>query len=133
MTGRWLFSADLAARNSTTYSDRYCIVRYETLTGEPESTLRRIARFVGEEYEPQMLDAVPSPDPTSQEPEPARTTAAFVSRYASGRLDALGYAGYPPHRRLNPSFYMVEWPANRAAMLAWEAFGARTIKRRAQR
>lgn len=51
----WLSSANLAQRNQYRYPDRYKIVRYETLAGKPEETLRDICAFIGEDYAPEML------------------------------------------------------------------------------
>lgn len=34
---------------------RFFVLRYETLVGQPESELRRLCRFLGEDYEPGML------------------------------------------------------------------------------
>lgn len=134
LTARWLFSADLAERNRKKYPDRYRVVRYETLAAEPEATLRSVANFLGEDYEPQMLAALPNQATGSAQWLPSRTTTAFVQRYASDRLDALGYVADPLERsRLGAAFYVVDWPANRAAMLAWGAFGAPSVRRQAQR
>jgi len=134
LTARWLFSADLAARNLARYPDRYLVVRYETLAAEPEATLRRITSFVGEEYESQTLDALPGQAAGSPELSPNDAAAAFVERYASDRLEALGYVADPLERtRLGAARYIVKWPANRTAMLAWDAFGASSVRRRASR
>jgi len=55
-TAMWLSSIQRAQRNQRKYPDRYLIVRYESLTSQPEATLRRICSFIGEEYSPQMLE-----------------------------------------------------------------------------
>jgi hypothetical protein len=62
----WI-AAMRAAHNyrSTHYADRILEVRYEELVRHPQSTLRQICAFLGEEFEPQMvnrplqIDAVP--------------------------------------------------------------------------
>ena len=54
-TARWLLAARTARRNLKRYSDRYCVVRYESLAANPEATLRDICAFINEAYDPQML------------------------------------------------------------------------------
>lgn len=51
----WLSSAALAHSNQTTYPDRYMVIRYEDLVAEPETLLREICDFIGEEYTDHML------------------------------------------------------------------------------
>ena len=55
-TAMWLSSVNRAQRNQRKHPDRYLIVRYESLTSQPEATLRRICSFIGEEYSTQMLE-----------------------------------------------------------------------------
>jgi hypothetical protein len=61
-TARWLFSVRLGHRNARRYGDRYRLLRYETLVTDPDATLREVCAFLGEPYEPSMLDlgAVPT-------------------------------------------------------------------------
>jgi hypothetical protein len=61
-TARWLFSVRLGHRNAGRYAGRYRLLRYETLVTDPEGTLREVCEFLGEAYEPSMLelDAVPT-------------------------------------------------------------------------
>lgn len=54
-TAMWLSSVILARRNLERYPDRYKVVRYESLTADPEGTLQRICEFIGEMYTPEML------------------------------------------------------------------------------
>ena len=51
----WLDSASHAITGEQRYPDRYKVIRYEDLASEPESTLRAICEFIGEEYTDQML------------------------------------------------------------------------------
>ncbi len=53
--GRWLFSMNRAIRNQKKYPDQYKIVRFEDLALEPESTLKDVCAFIGEEYVPEIL------------------------------------------------------------------------------
>jgi hypothetical protein len=61
-TARWLFSVRLGHRNAGRHGDHYRLLRYETLVTNPEGTLREVCAFLGEAYEPSMLelDAVPT-------------------------------------------------------------------------
>jgi hypothetical protein len=52
----WLSSLNLARRHQARYPHKYMIVRYETLAREPEKTLQKICAFIGEEYNPVMLE-----------------------------------------------------------------------------
>ena len=54
-TAAWLASIRLAERNARAYPGRYLILRYEDLASEPDAHLRRVADFVGEPYDEQML------------------------------------------------------------------------------
>lgn len=56
VTRRWCRVVDEAARLQRRLpADRFRIVRYEDLVSEPEGTLRAICDFLGESFEPQML------------------------------------------------------------------------------
>jgi hypothetical protein len=131
--GRWRFSADLAARNERRYAGRYRVVRFESLMGEPEATLRSIAAFIGETYEPAMVEAMPIVAAARPDSLHARSAADFVHRYAGSRLDALGYSSDDDRATARPGIAVVRWPASRVAMLAWDTVGAPVIMRRAQR
>lgn len=56
----WRSSVSKARRFGSAISDRYLEVRYEDLLRRPEETLRQITAFVGEDYDPRMLQ--PSAD-----------------------------------------------------------------------
>ena len=55
-TAMWLSSMNRAERNRRNYPKNYLIVRYESLTAQPEETLRQICSFIGEGYSPLMLE-----------------------------------------------------------------------------
>jgi hypothetical protein len=55
VTGRWIDSHLAARRNLARHRDRYRVVRYETLAQEPENTMLDLCRFLGLEYQPNML------------------------------------------------------------------------------
>jgi hypothetical protein len=60
-TARWLFSVGLGRRNVRRYRERYRLLRYETLVREPEATLRELCDFIGEAFEPAMLELGAAP------------------------------------------------------------------------
>ncbi len=122
---RWRHSADLARRNHARYPERYTVLRYERLCAEPESTLREVCAFIGEDYEPAMgaalsraaLDCASSDGaPTSR----AAAVSAFVERHAGRQLRAHGYdAAEAGRRALTPAFYLLDLPCNRAGIALW--------------
>jgi hypothetical protein len=54
-TAAWIGSMALGERNEQAFPDRYRVLRYETLVEEPQATLRGLCDFIGEAYEPAML------------------------------------------------------------------------------
>jgi hypothetical protein len=55
--GRWLASVRAGRGNVRRFGDeRYRMVRYETLARSPEITMSAICDFIGEPYEPRMLE-----------------------------------------------------------------------------
>jgi hypothetical protein len=54
-TAEWLTSARLADRNRARFTDRYMVVRYETLASQPEEMMRQICAFIDEPYTPEVL------------------------------------------------------------------------------
>jgi hypothetical protein len=55
---RWLRSVALSRANSRLAPERYLVLRYEELVGQPEATLRQVAAFLGEDYDAAMLAAL---------------------------------------------------------------------------
>jgi hypothetical protein len=55
-TAAWIGSIALGEENERAFPGRYRILRYETLVEQPEPTLREICDFIGEPYEPAMLE-----------------------------------------------------------------------------
>jgi hypothetical protein len=54
-TAQWMDSAHLALRNERLYSDRYKVMRYETMVTKPEEALREVCAFLGITSIPEML------------------------------------------------------------------------------
>jgi hypothetical protein len=55
-TAAWLSSIQLGERNQARYPDRFRIVRYEDLATDPDASLRALCDFIGEPFEPSMLE-----------------------------------------------------------------------------
>jgi hypothetical protein len=53
---RWRYSARHARRNAAKHRGRYRVVRYEDLVTLPETTVRGVCEFVGEDYHSDMLE-----------------------------------------------------------------------------
>lgn len=58
-TGRWLRSVRIGRRNLGRYPDRYMFVRYEDLATAPAVTVKEICDFIGEDFDPSMLEMKP--------------------------------------------------------------------------
>jgi hypothetical protein len=147
-TAEWLSSLRLAKRNLKHYPDRYRIVRYETIVADPESTLREISAFIGEEYAPEMLTlsgaekfrdegsnssygrrhpGVISTDSIgryAQVLSPAQIT--FIQMTAKAEMLEIGYSlddvHLSPGERLR--FSLASYPLDLARLVAWRARNA---------
>lgn len=134
-TARWIRSAELAARNLACYPDRYLIVNNEELAADPETVVRRVCDFIGEQFEPAMLSAESAirfsegkaDKSTKSTKALSRRDIAFTQAYAGRYIAALGYDVRP----LNLSwkdrvlFNIVDRPANLASMWAWRTLQSR--------
>lgn len=86
--GRWLFSMTKALENQRRYPDRYKILRFEDLAGDPEKTAREICAFLGEQYFPEMLSMGGASDHTNSggnssfgKIEPGKISQKPIGRY----------------------------------------------------
>ena len=110
----WARAADASLRAARCYGPgTYCVVRYEDLVADPESHLRALCRFLGEEFDaamarPQEVAAVAVPGyktwhtRTRQDVTTARVgswqerlTAAEIERCEAVFGDRLALFGYP--------------------------------------
>lgn len=87
-TGRWLLSMDRAVRNQQHYPGQYKIVRFEDLAREPETTMREVCAFIGEEFVPEMLAMSGAAEHTNvggnssfEKIEPGKISQKPVGRY----------------------------------------------------
>lgn len=114
-TGKWITSAHLAIRNQTTYPGNYQIVRFENLAADPAAVLHSVCRLAGLVYTAEMLAEWRQSLPVmSTDNAPIR----FIERYAGKQLDSFGYSSSPQAEN-GLRYYMLDWPANRVAMSAW--------------
>ncbi len=144
-TAIWLASVKMARRNQQRYPDRYMIVRYETLVSDPETTVREICAFMGEDYASAMLGMAGAPSHRDKgsnssygQLEPGaistksigryrkvlpRRAIAFMQAYARPYMLAFDYPLDPIEfsvsDRLQYAFW--DWPVNRVLMAAWNA------------
>lgn len=140
---RWLYSVQWAKRNLRRYPGRYKIVRYETLTSEPEATLRDLCAFLGEAFAPEMLafagadqfrarggnssygkrnEAQISPNSIGRYRKVlSKREIAFLQAQTGRDMTQFHYE--PERIRLawneRVMFYLVDVPSNLARMAAW--------------
>ncbi len=95
-TARWLYSATLAERNREAFPSRYLVVRYETMVGQPEATMKNICNSLGEEYHPPMLKMGDAPRfaqdvrrTMSNGNIPSENSSRLNGTGSEGRCDAL--------------------------------------------
>lgn len=56
IVGRWIRSTRAAEQNELRYPDRYLVLRYEDLVSSPWDRTRQVCEFIGEEFEPTMME-----------------------------------------------------------------------------
>lgn len=142
-TAMWLSSEALARENQRRYPQQYRVVRYETLAGEPEATLREICDFIGEPFAPEMLtmkgarkfrDEGSNSSYGERQPGVISTSSigryrqvltpqqiAFIQRRSARAMQRYGYTVEPvelaPRERL--LFALVDLPLNQFLFSAW--------------
>jgi hypothetical protein len=146
---RWRYSYALGEKNVRRYGDRYRLLRYEDLVADPTGVTREICAFLGEEFEPTMLELAAAPKYREKLEEgrdsdnliSARHVGsfrghleaadlAFIQQQLTRQMSELGYAPEPtpmtPGQRLR--YVAVRWPSHALRRFAWE--GLETIQRR---
>jgi hypothetical protein len=140
---RWLYTTSLAHRNMKKYPKQYMLVRFEDLVRAPESTLKAICQFIGEDYLPEMLGLPGAPEHRakmmcesagSQANSPLsdqhigmyrkgipRYELAFMQGVTRDSLHEFGYELEPIHFSVLErfAFIFLHWPANFLRMIAW--------------
>jgi hypothetical protein len=148
-TARWLYSVGLARANRRRLGpERYLLVRFESLLAEPEATVRGICDFLGEPYEPRMLDfagiepfrarggnssfdnAAPGAISTAPIGRYASTLTPgqvrFIELYAGRTMEQLDYAAARPPLGLRGGlrYGLVTLPLDSARLAGWLALEA---------
>lgn len=122
----WLHSVRCASDNLCRFPNHYKIVTYERLMSQPEETLREVCEFIGEEYLPEMVnESRVNLQSFSQVPaaEMSMRERAFVQQQAKSELLGLGYTLETNEFSIRDRllYLGLDWPINRAAMLAWQS------------
>lgn len=147
-TARWLYSTKLAERHQKNHRDQYLVVRFEDLITGTQSTLREVCSFLGEEYEPEMLEMRGAPELRDRiagespllQPEAwlssehigrfrgaiSNTDLAFMQLHAGRRMEAYGYEREPVRMTVleRIRFPLVDWPNQLARMALWRGLEA---------
>ncbi len=145
-TAKWLYSAMLAQRNQDRYPDRYKVLRYETLMTEPEETLQAVCKFLNETCLPEMI-RIGAGDNDLEDANGLKSShksgsaawkksvpmskreLAFSLVYTRPQMLHLDYLIDPSHLPIADRllYCFVDWPANRAGMLAWQKLKAPSL------
>jgi hypothetical protein len=98
---------------ATLRPDQYHEVRYEDLAGRPEETMRDLLDFLGEEWDPQVLEFA-----SKEHAVPARYHAQLAARQASAGTDQTVYASrVGTHRtELDPLTRIMLWTTSRRSL-----------------
>lgn len=137
---RWRFSADLAETNLRRHPADYLVVRFEDLILDTARTVREVCDFLGEEFEPAMLElaAAPKHRQTLGIPEGSsrvnlspefiglhservpRREVAFMDVVLGSRMRRWGYdVGPRPSIVHDAAWWVSVVPDQAARMMAW--------------
>jgi hypothetical protein len=142
---RWRYSVRLGERNLRRYPGRYRLLRYEDLVRDPAAVVADICSFVGEDFEPAMLQLAEAPSYREKllagagpgELISARHVGdyrgripahelAFMQQQLAGEMRRHGYEPDPitmaAGSRLR--YLLLQWPSQAGRMLAWAGMEA---------
>jgi hypothetical protein len=142
-TARWLYTTGLAKRNLKKYPKQYKIVRFEDLVYKTESTLRDVCKFIGEEFNPEMLTMSGAPEHRAKLSREAENDAlapllsqshiglyranlpksetAFMQSISKTSLHEFGYKAEPMYFSTREAllFTSWHWPSNFIRFVSW--------------
>jgi hypothetical protein len=133
---RWRYSARLAERNHRRFPDRYLVLRYETLQQDPGATLKEVCDFLGEAFDPCLLEVENDPEQGAEEREDLLVDqrisvgeTAFAQMIASREMRRLGYGLEPVQFSVGKAaaFTLVDLPLNLAGMMYWQLIEGRNF------
>jgi hypothetical protein len=144
-TARWQYSTRLAEQYAVRYPAQFLVVRFEDLITSTEETMRLVCAFLGEDFEPSMLEMAGAPRLRDRLAGPAAPATggdilspAHIGRYR-GRLPMaeLEFMQNRADRRMVRHHYdlepvelgtwgrvrypIIDWPSQMTRMLAWRA------------
>jgi hypothetical protein len=125
-TKNWMRSARLAEVHARRYPHTYLVVRYETLVAQPETTLRSICAFIGEDFDPAMtrLDGARRYDAQrAASVDGSAVSTAYIGRYRDVLADRdVAFIEHVCHRQMSTFRYDVGTrrltPPDRARVVA---------------
>jgi hypothetical protein len=139
---RWSYSFAFGQRNKRRHGERYRLLRYEDLVADVEGVARDICAFVGEEFEPAMLELGAAPK-YRQKLEAGRdgdrlissrqigafrgrietAELAFIQQQLRRQMRLMGYAPEPTPMTLGQrlGYVAVRWPSHEMRRLVWAA------------
>jgi hypothetical protein len=134
----WANSIDSGRRAGDRFGpDAYYEVRYERLVADPEPELRRLCEFLGEDFDPAMLEpqhmaATAVPERKTWHVNTAREiSTAAVGRWSELDPDELGLAERVLGRRLTRLGYELSGQGNRPSVADRLRFRRELLRRRA--
>jgi hypothetical protein len=142
---RWRYSVALGERNLRRNPGQYRMVRYEDLVSDPPAITRELCAFIGEDFEPPMLDMNAAPKYRAKLLQGSTTgnlidashigdfrgripaaELAFMQQQLGAAMQRHGYESVPVPMTLRQraKYWAIEWPGQAARMAAWNSLEA---------
>ena len=148
-TSFWQRSSQLALSNLKHFPQRYMVVHCERLFSDPETTLRDVCDFLGEDFYPEMLMVAGLADMGVKVPEQfvkreqaadskkrqvpnmlSLTERSFIQSQVRSEMSVFGYPNVnqrlPFASALKYAF--LDYPMNLAGSVLWEAWGSKKLE-----
>ena len=130
MVGKWATSVNLAQRNTERYGSRYLVIRHEDFRADEESTLRSVCTFLGEPFDLAMMPGTTaSAEVRSSRLSTSSSGRRFVETTVSHLMARQGYGPDGASKPVGLRYSLVDRPANRIGLAAWQLVKARSITR----